>query len=87
MHIRKSEYKALVEAQAKLESFLAAARGEESSCGTFDSPNVPYFSRDQRAALTIYLGSWVKAPLDAGIFGIEGARDWENERYLDSLTR
>jgi hypothetical protein len=89
-NVRNKDLSALREALAKVESLLGASREPGStSCAIFgpDRIGVEEFTVEQRRAIRLYVESWIEAPLSAAIDALEGARNWENEHYLDTIDR
>jgi hypothetical protein len=85
---RKAEREALREALAKVNALLAAAQGEESTCTVFrdDESREDVWQDWQVAAVRRYVTTWIHAPLVAAVRGIEGSRDFDNERALDDIS-
>lgn len=83
-HAKQSAVAAVREALTKLDSFLGASQGEDTSCAVFgpDRIGVEPFTEAQRQAIRLYLDSWVRHPLATGLASLEGDRGWDTERDL-----
>jgi hypothetical protein len=88
--IRNKELRTLKYAEAKLENFLAASKGEPSTCASFNAGSnfgMEPFSEEQKRAIRIYLETWVQEPLICAIKAIEGDRSFVNETDLEMWSR
>jgi hypothetical protein len=87
--MRKREKRALAFALQKTDALIAASLGDESTCAVFKpmAGHTEPFTERQMQAVRLYVDSWIREPLAAAIAGLNGERDWENERYLESFDR
>lgn len=87
MHHTKKTTQAAQFTLDRVESLLAATRGEESNCSIFTNTYGGEFTDEQKRLIRMYVDTWIADPLRAVVKALDGTAEWQDKIVIEDFAR